>query len=221
MNNKQILLAIIVIVVALFLWFSLGNHLPIESQIAKQTINYSDFNITKTITFSENDRAEEYSFDLKNPIAAYLLLPKELISKASTIKLTGDFNAQIINDDPLIELIPFSYNPGVKKIKIQFADTNKQLTSILFALPFTNFNELTPEQKATLEDGIKELQANSSIENYFITNSQTVMQQFANNQKSAGLQKGTIPIRISFSQTIDPQQILTSLSTILKKKNNQ
>jgi len=218
MKTNQILAIILVLFLGIFLVINLGNNSLNQSNQVKQTINYADFNIVKTITFSTSERIEEYSFYLKNPVVAYLLLPKELVSNASLVKISGDFSSQILAEDGLVKLTPTDYSPGTKKLTLKFTDSNIQLTSILFALPYASFNEMTNEQKTTLDNGVKDLQINSSLDNYYIDNSRSVMQQFANDQKKAGL-SGEDSTKIFFAQAIDPNQILTSISQFLKKKD--
>lgn len=227
MEKKQILAIISSIIVIIFIALLLTQT---TNKTINQTIEYSDFTITKTITFNLGNRIEDYSLKTNNPIIIYLLLPKELNknNELEKIVIIGDYQTEFINEKKLIKLTPNEYNPGTKKIQITFPDTNNKLTSIIFAIPLINYETLNQEQKNELNEEIKNIQENSSTENYYINESQKIMQEFANKQTQAGLRKNNEntqqnnqQIFFSEEETLNIQNLITNISDVIKKKESE
>ena len=193
--DKRLVLAAIIVIIALILFTSL----PSTQTSFSQTINYTDFSIEKSVSTSTltNARTENYSFNLKNPIVAFIIIPKSISMSATNVKVAGDFNISVLSDDPIFLIQSREYSPGKKSIRIESAAGNYSITSIALAMPLTQYSSFTEAEKTQLSEKIKEFQ--SLDENYFTKEeSLKMMQEFADSINSAGL-KSESGKKVSFA----------------------
>jgi len=177
-----VLISIVIIIVILL---SVSLFAPSQSEFS-QTINYADFNVDKTVVLSENERIETYSVQLKNPVIGFLIIPKTIASDISQIKVSGDFETEVIQSDPIIRIEPKDLGPGNKKIAITTQIGDNVQTSILLLIPYIEYTEFSETEKQQLDElikGFSDLDAN-----YFtIEESKKIMEEFS--QNSAELKK--------------------------------
>ncbi|MFA5931726.1 MAG: C25 family cysteine peptidase [archaeon] len=173
------LLVFTILFVALFAIFFLNysSNLPETNNITQQ-ITYVDFNITKSITWSDS-RSEEYLFDLKNPIIVFLIFPKSVAGDISQIKVEGDFVSQVIQSDPILLLHSKDLAPGIKTLKLITPKGDLNKTSLAFTFPYSEYVKLSNSDKNLLIQTVIEVSSRGE-QNYEITESLNVMQNYAN-----------------------------------------
>jgi hypothetical protein len=174
-NVKLVLLAIIVVVVLALIFSLFGGS------FVQQNILFEDMTITKTINFG-GERIETYSFELENPLIAYLVIPKTISESASEIKISGDFQFEVIEEDPIIKIMSSDFSPGTKKLIITMPTGDTNQTSILFPFPLAEYNNLGENEKQQLEETITQF-AQSIPETFTLEKSKEIMQTYANDIK--------------------------------------
>lgn len=192
--NKKLLVGFLIIVIILFILF---NNIFIQIEQINQNVIYSDFNLYKNITFS-NQRAESYSFDLINPVIIFIIIPKSVANDISEISFNGDFDSEIIQSDPIIMFKSKELSPGKKNLQITTPIGNKNQTSITFIFPYLEYTKLSLNEKELLKQTVIEASTKGE-QNFSIIQSQKVMQDYANGLKQVELQKQETK-KVNFSE---------------------
>jgi len=211
--KAALLLAVIILIITFFVFQYSG-----QTQIA-QNISYGDFELSKTINLNsvQNQRVEEYSFDLKNPVVVYLIVPKSIATSVSQVKISGDFTSEVIKSDPIIKLTPKDTSPGIKKfvISTQINDSNK--TTLAFVIPLIEYSKATTEEKANYEMAILEADERGE-ENFTIEESKKIMQGYANGLKTILVSAQENTVKASFAApSQNPSTKIPSGSPFLSK----
>ncbi|MFA6269200.1 MAG: hypothetical protein WC652_05260, partial [archaeon] len=197
-----VILAVFLILGVIFV-YQQSAFLIVPKKVVTQNIFYSDFNFSKEITFS-NQRTEEYSFDLKNPQVVFVLVPKSVAASVSQITFGGDFDGEILLDDPIILFRPKDFSPGKKVFRIATPVGDKNQTSLVFAFPLAEYNQLTVQDKNLLKQTVIDVSLRAE-QNYSVYASNKVMQDYAD-----GLRRGIVGqekfvnelVRVNFAEQV-------------------
>ncbi len=187
---------ILLVVILFFLFFTQSGD------SFSQTINYSNFSVGKTVFLKGSERVEEYSIQLENPVVGFLIIPKGIVSDASQLKVSGDFDIEVIQTDPILKIKPTNLSPGNKKITIKTQIGDKTQTSVLLLIPYKEYSKFSSAEKTQLDEIVKGF--TKLDKNYFtIEESKKMMEEFS--QKSAEFKKKIKENQIFFSES-DSQQ---------------
>lgn len=187
MQAKQIFLVVLVILIAYFLF----SFFSTSSEV-KQIINYSDFNVNKSINFSSGV-SEEYSFYSNNPLVCLIVSKNDLLIQAES------FTTQVIKPNSIYLLNPLNLSPSLNEIKLNFSSSNNR--TIAFFIPLTDFSSFSELQKQELFDSLTAVYELDS--NYFSTiESLKIMQEYADSvsKKKTLSEEKTKEIKISFAE---------------------
>ena len=190
LKNKKVLIGIILIIlIILFLFISPSLNFE-QTNTTIQQIEYSDVYITKSISLG-SERVETYSFDITNPVIAYLIVPKTIATNVSEIKTSGDFKTQVIQVDPILKLTQTNLSPGKKEFTIKTNVGENTHTTIAIIIPLIEYNSFSETEKEELDA------------NYFTNEeSKKIMEEFGTNTANVELKKKIDDNKLFFSSSL-------------------
>ncbi len=204
--DKRILFVIIsIFIIGLFLFLTLQFF---SNEVISQGIILKDYTIKKEIVIGL-ERNEKYTFFTEEPIKVFLIIPESIVNSDGEIKF-GDKKA-----NELIKGRSYSLEINSNEDFFEFFSqtTEREHTSIIIPITMRNYLSLNDEQRAQLDTAILKL-GSLDESNFEIEYSKQIMNEFAQNLMSVGLEKKET--KKVFFQTTDFefQKIMSALNGV-------
>ncbi len=196
--DKKVLVLIVIILLILIGFVIFGT----QQKEINQEFEFYDSIVSKNVLIG-SERIETYTINLQNPVFGYLIIPKTIVEDASKLAISGDFDAEIIENYPILKIESNDYSPGTKNLIIKSTIGNAEHTSILFLIPLVEYNSFSETELADLEETIT--QFSQLDENYFtFEETEKIMKEFEEgtkeNSESADFKKKNENTKISLAE---------------------